>query len=42
MLDEAVALFKGEAGEPVSDEDLRNLGVDPETVPEEPDVPDAP
>jgi len=42
MLDEAVALFKGEAGDPVSDDDLRDLGVDPDTVPDEPGVPDAP
>ena len=31
-LDEAVALHKGEAGEPIEDEDafLRDLGIDPE------------
>ncbi|WP_248897571.1 type II toxin-antitoxin system HicB family antitoxin [Haloplanus halobius] len=42
MLDEAVALHKGEAGEPVTDEDLRELGIDPENVPDETVVPDAP
>lgn len=31
-LDEAVALHTGEAGEPVTDEDLRDLGLDPEHV----------
>lgn len=41
-LDEAVALHKGETGEPVTDEDLRELGIDPETVPDDPQVPDAP
>lgn len=42
MLDEAVALYEGDAGRPVTDEDLRELGIDPESVPEEPDAPDAP
>jgi predicted RNase H-like HicB family nuclease len=42
MLDEAVALHKGEIGEPISDDDLRELGIDPESVPDEPEVPDAP
>lgn len=41
-LDEAVALHEGEAGEPVTDDDLREFGIDPEAVPDEPDVPDAP
>ena len=41
-LDEAVALYNGETGEPVTDEDLREWGIDPETGPEEPSVPDAP
>lgn len=41
-LDEAVALHKGEIGEPVTDDDLREWGIDPETVPEEPREPDAP
>lgn len=41
-LDEAVALHKGETGEPVTDEDLRDLGIDPESVPDEPREPDAP
>lgn len=41
-LDEAVALHRSEIGEPVSDEDLREWGIDPETIPEEPRVPDAP
>jgi predicted RNase H-like HicB family nuclease len=42
MLDEAVALHKGEIGDPVTDEDLRELGIDPESVPDETQVPDAP
>jgi len=41
-LDEAVALHQGEIGEPVTDADLRDLGVDPETVPDDPRKPDAP
>lgn len=41
-LDEAVALHKGEAGEPVTDEDLRDLGIDPESVPDESRESDAP
>lgn len=41
-LDEAVALHTGEIGEPVTDADLRELGIDPETVPDEPQEPDAP
>jgi predicted RNase H-like HicB family nuclease len=41
-LDEAVALHTGEIGEPVTDADLRDLGVDPETVPDEPQPPDTP
>jgi hypothetical protein len=41
-LDEAVALHTGEIGEPVTDADLRDLGIDPETVPDEPQEPDAP
>ena len=41
-LDEAVALHKGEIGRPVTDEDLRELGIDPEAVPDEPQVPDVP
>ncbi|CCQ34846.1 hypothetical protein HLRTI_003286 [Halorhabdus tiamatea SARL4B] len=40
-LDEAVALHKGEIGDPV-DDDLREWGIDPETVPDEPREPDAP
>lgn len=38
MLDEAVALHHGEAGEPIDDEDefLRYIGINPEGVPEEP------
>jgi predicted RNase H-like HicB family nuclease len=42
MLDEAVALHEGEAGEPVTDEDLEELGINPESVPDEPQEPDAP
>jgi len=41
-LDKAVALHMGEIGEPVTDADLRDLGLDPETVPDEPQEPDAP
>lgn len=41
-LDEAVALHEGEIGQPVTDADLRDLGIDPETVPDEPTEPDAP
>lgn len=42
MLDEAVALHKGEVGESVTDEDLRELGIDPESAPDGPEDPDAP
>jgi predicted RNase H-like HicB family nuclease len=41
-LDEAVALHTGEIGEPVTDADLRDLGIDPDTVPDQPREPDAP
>jgi hypothetical protein len=41
-LDDAVGLHQGERGRPVTDADLEALGVDPETVPDEPQVPDAP
>ena len=41
-LDEAVALHRGEIGEPVTDADLRDLGIDPDAVPDEPQEPDAP
>lgn len=41
MLDDAVALYKGQAGRPVTEEDLREWGIDPEKVPDEPAVPDA-
>ena len=41
-LDEAVALHTGEIGKPVTDADLRDLGLDPDTVPDEPGEPDAP
>nr|WP_049908595.1 hypothetical protein [Halorubrum litoreum] len=42
MLDEAVALHTGEAGEPVTDDDLEELSLDPDEVPDEAGVPDAP
>jgi predicted RNase H-like HicB family nuclease len=42
MLDEVVALHKGEAGDPVTDETLRELGIAPDSVPDEPREPDAP
>jgi predicted RNase H-like HicB family nuclease len=41
-LDEAVALHTGEIGESVTDADLRDLGIEPDTVPDEPREPDAP
>ena len=41
-LDEAVALHRGEIGNPVTDADLRDLGVDPDTVPDKPQEPDVP
>jgi predicted RNase H-like HicB family nuclease len=41
-LDEAVALHTGEIGEPVTDADLRDLGLDPDDIPDEPREPDAP
>lgn len=41
-LDEAVALHEGEIDDPVTDDDLREWGIDPETVPDEPDVPETP
>ena len=41
-LDEAVALHRGEIGNPVTDADLRDLGIDPDTVPGEPREPDVP
>lgn len=41
-LDEAVELHTGEIGKPVTDADLRDLGLDPDTVPDEPREPEAP
>ena len=41
-LDEAVALHRGEIGNPVTDADLRDLGIDPDTVPDKPQEPDVP
>jgi predicted RNase H-like HicB family nuclease len=41
-LDEAVALHEGEIGEPVTDADLRDLGIDPEMVSDDVREPDAP
>jgi predicted RNase H-like HicB family nuclease len=41
-LDEAVALHEGEIGEPVTDEDLREWGIDPDEVPDEPETPETP
>jgi predicted RNase H-like HicB family nuclease len=37
-LDEAVALYNGEAGEPIEDEEafLREIGIDPDEIPDEP------
>lgn len=37
MLDEAVALHTGEIGDPVTDEDLREWGIDPDTIPDDPE-----
>lgn len=42
MLDEAVALYKGEIGRPVTDEDLEEWGIDPDDVVDEAQVPDTP
>ncbi|WP_066414537.1 type II toxin-antitoxin system HicB family antitoxin [Halorubrum aethiopicum] len=42
MIDEAVTLHKGETGTPVTDGDLREWGIDPETVENEVGVPDVP
>lgn len=42
MLDEAVSLHLGEAGEPVTNEDLRELGIDPDDALDEPTTPDVP
>lgn len=42
MLDEAVALHRGEIGEPVTDEDLEELGIDPDEALDDPEVPVAP
>jgi predicted RNase H-like HicB family nuclease len=42
MLDEAVALHTGEAGDPVTDEDLEEWGLDPDEVPDEVGEPTAP
>jgi hypothetical protein len=36
-LDEAVALRKGEIGQPVTDDDLRAWGIDPDEIPENPE-----
>jgi predicted RNase H-like HicB family nuclease len=41
-LDEAVALHKGEIGDPVTDDDVRELGLDPDVVPDEAEIPGAP
>ena len=42
MLDEAVALHKGEIGEPIEDEDafLREIGIDPDDVEPTKDLPE--
>jgi len=41
-LDEAVALHKGEIGKPVTDEDLREWGINPDEATDEVQEPDAP
>lgn len=35
-LDEAVALYKGEIGEPVTDDDLKEWEIDPDEIPDDP------
>lgn len=42
MLDEAVALHRGDVGRPVTDDDLREWGIDPEAVSGEATTPEAP
>lgn len=42
MLSDALSLHRSERGEPVTDEDLEEWGIDPDDVPDEPQVPDAP
>jgi predicted RNase H-like HicB family nuclease len=41
-LEEALALHRGDVGEPLTDDDLRDLGIDPETVSGNVTEPDAP
>ena len=41
-LDEAGALCEGEHGDPVTDADLRDLGLDPDRAPDKPRKLDAP
>ena len=41
-LDEAVAPHKGEIGRPLTDEELREMGIGPDSVLDEPQVPDVP
>lgn len=36
-LDEAVALHRGDIGRPVTDDDLREWGIEPDDIPDEPD-----
>jgi len=42
MLDEAVAPHKGDGGDPVTDNALREWGIDPEAVPDGPEPPEVP
>lgn len=42
LIDEAVALHKGEIDNPVTEDDLREWGIDPEEVPAEPHESDTP
>jgi predicted RNase H-like HicB family nuclease len=39
MLDEAIALHTGEAGEPIEDDEayLREIGIDPDEIPDDPE-----
>lgn len=37
MLDEAVALHKGKIGDHVTDDDVREWGIDPDEIPDEPE-----
>jgi len=42
ILDEAVALHQGEIGDPITDENLRELGIGSDSASDKPPIPDAP